>query len=102
MDRLANSVRFQPRCYYTGTPERVARAARWLATLPGELVSRLAAPRDPSFLVALQAFADNVRRATPASPDFHDGLRSLEMVMAALQSADSRGQWVPANKEGAP
>lgn len=51
------------------------------------LVQKLRSPyHEPSYRFALQHFLDAVRGAHSASPDFEDGYRALEVVVAATQS----------------
>jgi predicted dehydrogenase len=75
------------------TPRRsrlawLARAARSLVRSPN-LVPRLRAPlREPSYDRAMACFA-SACRGQAASPDLLDGLRSLEIVLAAEESASS-------------
>ena len=54
----------------------------------GRVLSRLLARgNEPSFRLAMQRFVDAVRGIAPASPDLADGLRALEVVHAAEESA---------------
>ena len=54
----------------------------------GRVLSRmLANGQEPSYRLAMRRFADAVRGIAPASPDLTDGLRALEVVDAAEQSA---------------
>lgn len=72
------------------------RPARWrnglrhaLGTLVGSplVVQKLRSPyNEPSYRLALQHFLNAIRGAHSASPDFADGYRALEVVVAATHS----------------
>jgi predicted dehydrogenase len=55
---------------------------------------RSAFGHEPSWRYALEHFAEAVRGDHPASPDFEDGFRSLEIVLAAEEAARA-ARWVP-------
>jgi predicted dehydrogenase len=44
---------------------------------------------EPAFRAALEAFAGAVEYHQPQSPDIDDGLRALQVVLAAVESADT-------------
>jgi predicted dehydrogenase len=70
-----------------GRAERLARALRALDPRP-----HLRAGREPSFALALGAFAEAARAGRPAArvrPDLEDGRRSLAVVTAAETAARS-------------
>jgi predicted dehydrogenase len=78
---VSGAIRRHPRL------ERIVRGVR--ALWPGpRLLKKLRAPDyEPSYLSALGAFVAAVRSGRPASPDFHDGYRSLAVIEAAERSA---------------
>ena len=55
------------------------------------LFRKLRSPyHEPSYWFALQHFLDAVRGSHAASPDFADGYRALEVVVAATESLTHR------------
>lgn len=74
----------------TREPSRLARAASELASifqLPSRTLAALSSGWEPSFDACLEQYAASVRGTRPASPNLTDGLRSLEVVEAAEESA---------------
>lgn len=68
----------------------VARRARYATAAARYLWLQLRTPgREPSFLGALSRFVADARGGATTSPDLHDGLRSLEIVLAAEASSRS-------------
>jgi predicted dehydrogenase len=68
---------------------------------PRAILSKLRVPgNDPSYRAALEHFVQSAGAGTPCSPDFSDGLRALQVISAAEQSA-RLGQWVDVAAAGA-
>ena len=84
---------------YQGLAANVSgqRATGWLGKLWSSaptvrdlpyFAQKLRAPmHEPSFAVALEHFLGAIRGRHPAGPDFHDGYRSLSVILAAEESA---------------
>ena len=67
---------------------RTLLAARLTSVSPRYAIRKLAAPtREPSYALAVADFIDSLRTGRSPSPDLDDGLRSLEVIAAARQSA---------------
>ena len=64
------------------------------------LEKRRAAGHEPSWRLALEHFVEAARGDHPASPDFEDGWRSLEVVLAGEEAARV-GRRVPVENPGA-
>jgi myo-inositol 2-dehydrogenase/D-chiro-inositol 1-dehydrogenase len=61
---------------------------------PRAILSKLRIPgNDPSYRAALEHFVRSASAGAPCTPDFNDGLRALQVISAAEQSA-RQGQWV--------
>lgn len=84
VDRIEGHVQVVPLDPGRG---RGARAAARLRELPRSVRSMLRPRRDPSYALALSAFADAIRGNAPRGPDPRDGERSLAVVLAAEASA---------------
>ena len=87
----------------SGRPARLLQVSNALSFLwrPGAILSKLRAPgNDPSYRAALEYFVQSAAAGTPCTPDFGDGLRAMEVISAAEQSA-RQGQWVDVAAAGA-
>ena len=74
----------------TATRTRLGWLGRALASLARSpnLAARLAAPsREPAYDAAIERFALAARGSAPPGPDLEDGYRSLQIVLAAEESA---------------
>jgi predicted dehydrogenase len=89
LDRLRAELVFAPREIRYARRHALWREARRAA---GAIRRAAARPGEPSYEQALRVFADAVRSGQSASPDFGDGLRSLEVVEAAMRSAEADGR----------
>jgi predicted dehydrogenase len=67
--------------------DRLAHAVRSLSRAPYVLEKRRTPGHEPSHRSALLRFADAIRGRAHGSPDLHDGLACLEVLMAAERSA---------------
>lgn len=78
---------------YTGSELNFSPAGRLFATLKSVIpdrymIRKMFQPRnEPSYQLALQHFVDAAIHKKPVKPDFDDGYRSLEIIVAAEQSA---------------
>lgn len=70
-----------------GRAARARGAGRELGRAVAAARGVAAPPADPSFAAALGAFVGAVASGAPAAPTLEDGMRSLEVVLAAERSA---------------
>jgi predicted dehydrogenase len=68
---------------------------------PRAILRKLQPGNDPSYRGALEHFVHSANAGTPCTPDLSDGLRALQVIFAAEQSA-RQGQWVAVAAAGAP
>ena len=86
LDRMRAELSFGPQRFEYGRRHALARELR----IAGGALRRLVKPAgESSYGNALAAFVAAVRTGVPARPDLSDGLRSLEWIEAAMQSAAS-------------
>ncbi|HYO47658.1 MAG TPA: Gfo/Idh/MocA family oxidoreductase [Gemmatimonadota bacterium] len=87
VDRIEGRMRLHPVDVAWSRVARLRREIRRLASVPDGVRGLLTSPRDPSYRLALSAFARAVRERSPLAPDPCDGERSLAVVLAAEASA---------------
>jgi myo-inositol 2-dehydrogenase/D-chiro-inositol 1-dehydrogenase len=89
---LSTACEIIPRAGQRARLRQVSNALSFLWR-PGAIVSKRTPGGDPSYRLALEHFVQAARTNTPCKPDFTDGLRALEVIAAAEESA-SEGHWV--------
>jgi predicted dehydrogenase len=60
---------------------------------PGAILSKRTPGGDPSYRPAMEHFVQSALAGSPCSPDFDDGLRAVQVILAAHRSAQEGG-WV--------
>ena len=89
-DRLRSKrLAFEPAQRPTGRVARSIREFASLTKLPSRLLSAIHSDQEPSFDACLANFASAIRGGSVPAPDLTDGLRSLEVIAAAEESARS-------------
>jgi predicted dehydrogenase len=77
-----------------GGPSRLRQISTALSFLwrPGAILAKRTPGGDPSYRAAIQQFVQAARTGAPCAPDFSDGLRALEVIAAAQESAHERAR----------
>ncbi|HXE80082.1 MAG TPA: Gfo/Idh/MocA family oxidoreductase [Vicinamibacterales bacterium] len=84
LDRLSRALLFDPRVFRYDRQHAFVRGGAATVAALRRAVQR---PGEPSYAHALAAFAAGIRNGGHVQPDLVDGLRSLEVVDAAMRSS---------------
>ncbi|MCI0435731.1 MAG: Gfo/Idh/MocA family oxidoreductase, partial [Gemmatimonadetes bacterium] len=83
-DRLRGMLEFGARAFEYGRHNNLRRE---IVGVAAALRRAIRPPVEPSYMLAMSAFVNAIRQGEPVQPGLADGLRSLEVVDAAMRAA---------------